>query len=615
MIPVGVMAPKWREFRSNWALYLSIHLAAGLLNAALLGPALSLVLGWFVMASGDAALTDQAILHAFLSPLGFVLFLVGIALVVTVSVFESAAILVAAHRLRRGQHVRLWRLGRLLAWYAKDIFGLALRMALKVVVLAAPFLALGGWTAMRLLGEFDINYYLGARPPEFWKAAAIIGALLLVLAVLLYRMLSGWVLALPLLLFGHGRPGEVLGQSRALVAPHRGAVLKVLLAWTVVVGVAFALSGLLLDAATTLSVRMAGTSLVALAWTMAGLFLAWSALNVLIGLYAAVSLMLAVLNLYERLAPEAPASAGSPLALLDSGRSWRVRGRWWVAAAAAAVLAAGVIVFQQLERLQPNPPPQVIAHRGASFDAPENTLASIGAAIEQGADWVEIDVQETATGEIVVIHDRDLMKLSGQPLGVRDTPLDQLRAVDIGSWKAPGFADQRVPLLSEVLELVHDRVRLNIELKYYGAEERLEERVAALVESHDMVDQVILMSLSLDGVKAMKQLRPTWTVGLLSSVAVGDVTRLESDFFAVNARFASRSFVQRAHGRDKAVYTWTVNDPAGMSAMMSKGVDGIITDRPALAKSVLAQRAELSPHERLLVLLASQLGSDFGSEP
>jgi len=200
------------------------------------------------------------------------------------------------------------------------------------------------------------------------------------------------------------------------------------------------------------------------------------------------------------------------------------------------------------------------------------------------------------------------------PLKVATAPLEELQAVDIGSWKDPRYADQRIPTLQQVLELARDRIRVNIELKYYGQEQRLEERVASIVEQAGMQDQVVLMSLSYPGVRAMRALRPGWPVGLLSSVSLGDVTRLEADFFAINAKFANRAFVRAAHRRGKQVYAWTVNDPVLMSAMTSRGVDAIITDRPGLARDVFAQRAELETTEKLLLMLAGLRGSEVSEQ-
>ena len=116
-----------------------------------------------------------------------------------------------------------------------------------------------------------------------------------------------------------------------------------------------------------------------------------------------------------------------------------------------------------------------------------------------------------------------------------------------------------------------------------------------------MQDDIIIMSLEQSMVAKMKSLRPQWSVGLLTAVAKGDLTRLDADFFAVNLKMADRSFIQTAHGRDKQVFAWTVNDPLIMSTMIGRGVDNLITDKPALARSVLEQREEMTSVERLLV--------------
>ena len=97
---------------------------------------------------------------------------------------------------------------------------------------------------------------------------------------------------------------------------------------------------------------------------------------------------------------------------------------------------------------------------------------------------IEIDVQETADGEVVVIHDSDLKKVGGVPLVVGQSTLQQLGYTDIGSWFDLSFSDQRIPTLREVLALCKDRIRVNIELKYYGHEKRLEQSVAELVRQH-----------------------------------------------------------------------------------------------------------------------------------
>jgi glycerophosphoryl diester phosphodiesterase len=275
----------------------------------------------------------------------------------------------------------------------------------------------------------------------------------------------------------------------------------------------------------------------------------------------------------------------------------------------AAILGAvgfTLVVTSVARRAQPV---SVIAHRGASIDAPENTLAAFRLAADERADFVELDVQESADGEVVVAHDSDLMKVGKSPLKIWEATAAELRAVDIGSFKNARFSAERVPTLAEALALCKGRLRMIVELKSYGHADRLEERVAALVEAAGMERDTVFMSLDHGMVKRMKQLRPAWTVGLLVAKAIGDLTSLGADFLAVEASLASRAFIRQAHRAGQPVYVWTVNDPAWMLHAMSRGVDGLITDKPDLARRVIAHRSEMSDAQRILVALLVVMGA------
>jgi glycerophosphoryl diester phosphodiesterase len=200
------------------------------------------------------------------------------------------------------------------------------------------------------------------------------------------------------------------------------------------------------------------------------------------------------------------------------------------------------------------------------------------------------------------------MKVAGVGTKIWDATLADLEAIDIGSRFSPSFRNERVPRLASVLDVCKDRVGVLIELKYYGHDKQLEEKVARLVDDRRMSSRVAVMSLEIDAVRKMKVLRPGWSVGLLMSVSAGDLRASGADFLAVNAAFASRRFVRAAHRQGMKVYAWTVDDPATMSAMMGRGVDGIITNKPDVAKAVLTQRADMSPTLRLLLELADVLG-------
>ena len=169
-----------------------------------------------------------------------------------------------------------------------------------------------------------------------------------------------------------------------------------------------------------------------------------------------------------------------------------------------------------------------------------------------------------------------------------------------------------MPTLAEALAACKGVSRVDIELKYYGHNQRLEERVVELVEAAGMENQIVTMSLSRDMVAKMKRLRPGWTSGLLSAKAIGDLSGVPADFLAVEKAMATRRFIRAAHRAGKPVYVWTVDDPARMIRMIGLGVDGLITNRPGVAREVLDRYARMSQAERLFMFVMTSLGAEDG---
>jgi glycerophosphoryl diester phosphodiesterase len=207
------------------------------------------------------------------------------------------------------------------------------------------------------------------------------------------------------------------------------------------------------------------------------------------------------------------------------------------------------------------------------------------------------------------------MKVGGSPLKIWEGTANQLRAVDIGSSFDPRFRDERVPTLAEALAACKGVSRVDIELKDYGHSDRLEERVVEIVEAAGMEKQIVTMSLSRDMVAKMKRLRPGWTSGLLSAKAVGDLSGVPADFLAVEKAMATRRFLRAAHHAGKPVYVWTVDDPARMTRMIGLGVDGVITNRPDVAREVLDRYARMSQAGRLFLFVMTTLGAETDVVP
>jgi len=591
-----------RQFLDHWRPFLAIQVAVALLSSILLLPATAALLRLAVSLSGESALSDQDILFFVLTPGGFLAFVLLASLFSIIVFLGHAAMLVVALTVHGGKPATARQALLFLLRRSADLFELALRILLRVLLQSLPFALAAGVLYRVLLTEFDINFYLSAKPLE-WQLAIVGGGLLAAAcAANLLRLFANWLLCLPLLLFGGCAPREALAQSRATMHGQRAAVLGWLLAWLV--------TGTAVAAAASAGVAVAGNLVIPLtADTVDALLLALGLFSLLgfllsfgVSLAASAWLSLFIIRVCQAVGLQwTHRPAGSAP---DRERPLLADRRVVAAILAGGFLTAVLLAGLLLHRLPFATDSLVMAHRGASGSAPENTLAAIRGAIDSGADWVEIDVQETADGRIAVIHDSDLKKIGGSPLTVADATLAELQQVDIGSWFDPRFADQRVPTLDEVLALCKDRIRINIELKYYGREQQLEQRVAELVEAAGMTGQVMFMSLSYPGIQALRRLRPDWKVGLLSSVAVGDLAGLDLDFLALNGRAASRRLIRQAHAQGKEVLVWTVNDPVAMASMIGRGADGLITDEPSRAVAVLQHYRELQPAERLLIQLA-----------
>lgn len=233
--------------------------------------------------------------------------------------------------------------------------------------------------------------------------------------------------------------------------------------------------------------------------------------------------------------------------------------------------------------------PLVLAHRGASRDAPENTLAAFALAHAQGADGVELDAQLCASGEVVVFHDTSLGRITGRPGLLSEAPLSLLRTLDAGSFKSPRYAGERIPLLAEVLSAAPQALLLNIELKCEQVDDRgLVAAVIALVREARADERVLLSSFNPFCLRTARALAPRLPRALLFHQEQPLLLRraalaplLAPHALHPEAALATPGAVARWSRRGYTVSCWTVDDPASARALWKSGVTGIITNDPA----------------------------------
>jgi glycerophosphoryl diester phosphodiesterase len=234
--------------------------------------------------------------------------------------------------------------------------------------------------------------------------------------------------------------------------------------------------------------------------------------------------------------------------------------------------------------------PLVVAHRGASGIAPENTLVSFRRAIAQGADMIEFDVRMTADFHIVVLHDRDLKRTTGKNAKVWDMTLQQLRLLEAGSWFHPRFAGEQIPTLRQVLEMMPEGVIANIEVKTDGDRRKklaFEEVCILTIMEKKCEDRVLVSSFDHKFIKRLHSLYPSIRTGALY-MPVRDARKSPSliarktgaKAFICNHTMLGQRFIRDARLRKMFVATYVVNTEDHLQRAVDLGVDAVITDFP-----------------------------------
>ena len=235
---------------------------------------------------------------------------------------------------------------------------------------------------------------------------------------------------------------------------------------------------------------------------------------------------------------------------------------------------------------------EIIAHRGASYLAPENTLASVKLGYELGADAVEVDVHLSKDQHVVVIHDKTTQRTAGKNMKVKKSRAEKLRQLEVGSWKDEKYRGEKIPLLSEVFELVPANRKLVVEIKS-GAETIAPLR--KLIAASGIEDQLIIISFDREAIIAAKQQMPEipayWLLHSFimtshdKAIEIAKENNLEG--LNVNYRLVDEKFMQKMEAGNLETYVYTVNNVEAAEKLYYLGVKGITTDRPGWMREEL----------------------------
>ncbi len=253
--------------------------------------------------------------------------------------------------------------------------------------------------------------------------------------------------------------------------------------------------------------------------------------------------------------------------------------------------------------------PRIVAHRGASYDRPENTVAAFEEAWHQGADAIEGDFYLTRDGKIVCFHDRTTKRIGGVDRQVEDQTLEELQSLDVGAWKGAEYAGMRMPDLADVLALVAEGQQVFLDIK--SGPQIVGPMREVIQQSELTPDQIVVIAFNAEVVAETRRQLPEiatywllnhrrdeqtgeWTPSLEQVLAT--LRRIDAHGLSMraNTEVATEAFVAALREAGFEFHTWTVNDPPTAIRFAELGVDSITTDRPAFIRQALIE-AGLSP--------------------
>ncbi|MBC1998820.1 glycerophosphodiester phosphodiesterase [Listeria marthii] len=274
-------------------------------------------------------------------------------------------------------------------------------------------------------------------------------------------------------------------------------------------------------------------------------------------------------------------------------------------------IIAGIIVFlifssfniYAVNATLYEPNTKIIAHRGDTMNAVENTVEAIESAAKAGADYSEIDIQETKDHQFVVFHDMTLRRLAGSSKRVADMTLKELQQTKVTS----GDYSSHIASFDEIIQTAKkNKIDLLVEVKLHGGESSdMVERLVALLKKEKVTDKYLVQSLNQPVMEKIEQAEPTLKTGIILALNIGNLPKTSADFIVLEDFSINKRLLTQAKQNNKMVFVWTVNKEKLMQMYLRKNVDGIITNYP---KKAIELRESFNENDSLRSRIENRLG-------
>ncbi|WP_198677035.1 glycerophosphodiester phosphodiesterase family protein [Aliidiomarina iranensis] len=574
---------------------LAFHLYFALLSILLLAPFSAWLLAGLIHLTGSDMIGNEELLLFAINPVGVLWLLLSATLAAMLIFLQHAGMMLIATRDARGRfHTAagaLWVICKRLPQLLK-LSGMQVAAHLALL---APVLLLLAWAFEQLLGGYDIYFVVNNYPPELWQFLALLIIAGIVVALVNGSLYLRWILALPVMLLENLKPIAALKRSAELTCGARRKIAFTVLSIAGVVATIPLLVSFLFDNLGWLIFQFLPPQHLLVLAVIVGLLFSYALVNLAAGFLGVSVNSLLILKLYHR-----RCKRNRGVTIDDEPRHV---GYFAVGIEAVLVIFAVVQVVVALQVFSPQDDVLNIAHRGNAWDTPENTEFAIKRAIADGAHYVELDVRHTADGELVILHDRDLLRIAGDRRPIWQIQSNELADLDVGSWFRDDFRAARILTLAEAVELLRGRAGLYLEIKGAPQMPNLVAKVMAELDRLEFTEETVIASLAGTDLLQAKAINADIRTSLLVHTSVGRVEGQPFNTLALRQALVTPSRLNRIRQYDHELHVWTLNDSASMARMVDFGVDGIITDRPDLLAAVLEERAEMSTVERWLYRL------------
>ena len=592
----------WNNLRREIKPIIGFEIWFSLIFAVVLAPFTAWLVDNLLISNGQIAVSNEDIITFFISIRGVIFIVLSASFFLGLAFLEWIGLMIISLAAAEGRMISVSRVLGEEFVHAWSVIRLGLLQAFLYFLVSVPFIAAGVLTYFAFLAEHDINFYLSERPWQLWVTLLISGifsaSYLLVGAWLYIR----WLFAIPALIFENAQPVEALRKSWRRTR-HRVIELAVPQAvWWIFILFASLVTTLVLKAVFTFLLVHAGLEL----------FVVLPVVVVALGVIVTIDLfwfilgktvyMFLIVDFYRETVKQ-KAKLHKERWLLEKISPSIMKKIGWIGICLALLttIFVGLAFFESFNFDRRYI--AITAHRGSSLKAPENTISALEQAIADGADYAEIDVQATADGVVILMHDADLMRVASIDRKIAETRYEQLGKIDIGSGFSKDFSAERIATLDEAIRFCKGRIKLNIELKYNRPDPKLAEKVGELIRRNSFHKDCVITSMDYGELKKFKGLFPEIKIGLTVFQALGDFTENEVDFFSIDASQAASKLVKQAQQNGKQIHVWTVNDLQTALSMIEVGVDNIITDKPVDIQNWLKSWNDLSGTEKIALWL------------